>query len=209
MGQKQKQRTKTYQGRMQLKADGDGRPGEFQAVFATLNVIDHDGDVTLPGAFGEQRVLIEPWNHNYAAPPVGKGLIREEADEALVDGAFFLESGSGQEHYQVVKALGDMQEWSYTFRVKDADQGMFEGQPVWFLKKLDVIGVSPVTRGAGIGTRTTTIKGAGGAGQAAGDPGEGDTDDGDEGEAGADAGKPSGTPPEVVLAQIDIDLLEV
>lgn len=196
----QKVRTKTYQGRMQLKADGE--PGEFSAVFATLNVIDKDGDVTLPGAFGEQKVLVEPWNHNYTAPPVGKGLIREVANEAVVDGKFFLDTAGGKEHYAVVKETGDMQEWSYTFKVLEADQGTFEGQPVWLLKKLDVIGVSPVTRGAGIGTRTTAVKSAGGAG---GD----DTDDGDEGEAGGDAGKPSGPPPEVVRTQIEIDLLEV
>ena len=27
-----------------------------------------------------------------------------------------------------------MQEWSYTFKVLEADQGTFEGQPVWLLK---------------------------------------------------------------------------
>ena len=196
----QKVRTKTYQGRMQLKADGE--PGEFSAVFATLNVIDKDGDVTLPGAFGEQKVLVEPWNHNYTAPPVGKGLIHEVADEAIVDGKFFLDTAGGAEHYAVVKEVGDQQEWSYTFNVLDAERGTFEGEPVIFLKRLDVVGVSPVTRGAGIGTRTTAVKSAGVAG---GD----DTDDGDEGEAGGDAGKPSGPPPEVVRTQIEIDLLEV
>jgi len=196
----QKVRTKTYQGRMQLKADGE--PGEFSAVFATLNVIDKDGDVTLPGAFGEQKVLIEPWNHNYQAPPVGKGTIHEVDAQAVVDGRFFLDTANGKEHHAVVKETGDMQEWSYTFRVVEGESGMFEGEQVYFLKKLDVIGVSPVTRGAGIGTRTTAVKSAGSAG---GD----DTDDGDEGEAGGDAGKPSGPPPEVVRTQIEIDLLEV
>ena len=196
----QRVRTKTYQGRMQLKADGE--PGEFSAVFATLNVIDKDGDVTLPGAFGEQKVLVEPWNHNYQSPPVGKGTIHEVDAQAVVDGRFFLDTANGKEHHAVVKETGDMQEWSYTFRVVEGESGMFEGEQVYFLKKLDVIGVSPVTRGAGIGTRTTAVKSAGGAG---GD----DTDDGDEGEAGGDAGKLSGPPPEVVRTQIEIDLLEV
>jgi len=151
-------KTKTFRGRMQLKTGG--QEGEVQAVFATLNVIDHDGDVTLPGAFGEQRVFIEPWNHNYQAPPVGKGMIREIENEAVVDGQFFMDTTAGREHHAVVKAAGDMQEWSYTFRVVAAEPGMFDGQPVQFLKRLDVIGVSPVTRGAGIATRTTVIKGA-------------------------------------------------
>lgn len=194
-----KVKTKTFRGHMQLKADGE--QGEFQAVFATLNVIDHDGDVTVPGAFGEQRVLIEPWNHNYQAPPVGKGLIHEVEDEAVVDGRFFLDTAGGKEHHAVVKETEDMQEWSYTFRIVDAARGMFNGEPVTFLKKLDVMGVSPVTRGAGIGTRTTTIKSAG--------DGDSDTDGEDEGEAVQTADrKPSGPAPEVVVAQIDIDLLE-
>jgi len=150
--------TKTYRARLELKADSE--QGEFKAVFATLNVIDHDGDVTVPGAFGEQRVLIEPWNHDYSRPPVGRGVIGEKDDEAYVEGRFFLDTEAGREHYTVVKALEDMQEWSYTFRVVDAEPGVFEGESVRFLKRMDVIGVSPVTRGAGIGTRTTSIKGS-------------------------------------------------
>jgi hypothetical protein len=202
-------RTKEFRGHMELKADGE--PGEFSAVFATLNVIDYDGDVTLPGAFGEQRVLIEPWNHNYQAPPVGKGIIHEVDDAsgrlAVVDGRFFLDTANGKEHHAVVKETADMQEWSYTFRVVEGEAGQFDGEEVYFLRKLDVIGVSPVTRGAGIGTRTESIKSAGGQDDAGGD----DTDGEDEGQGRGDAAEPSGPPPEVVRTQIDIemDLLEV
>jgi hypothetical protein len=183
---------------MQLKAEGE--PGEFSAVFATLNVVDHDGDVTLPGAFGEQRVLIEPWNHDYSRPPVGKGMVRETEAEAIVDGRFFLDTAGGKEHYQVVKEIGDQQEWSYTFNVLDAERGTFEGEPVIFLKRLDVVGVSPVTRGAGIGTRTTAVKSAGDAG---GDDTQGD----DEGEIPPAGDKPSGRPPRDV--ELAINLLKL
>lgn len=191
--------TKTYRAQLGLKADSE--KGEFEAVFATLNVIDHDGDVTLPGAFGQQRVLIEPWNHDYSRPPVGKGVIQEKDDEAHVEGRFFLDTEAGREHYTVVKALEDMQEWSYTFRIVDAEPGVFEGENVRFLKRMDVLGVSPVTRGAGIGTRTTTIKNAK-------DDGVADTEGDTEGEAGGDDGKPSGVPPRVVFTEIEIELLE-
>lgn len=197
-------RTKEFRGHMELKADGE--PGEFSAVFATLNVIDHDGDVTLPGAFGEQRVLIEPWNHDYQRPPVGKGLIHEDAEKAVVDGRFFLDTANGKEHHAVVKETADMQEWSYTFHVVEGEAGQFEGEPVYFLKKLDVIGVSPVTRGAGIGTHTQSVKRAK---DAESDQGADDTPDGDEGQGGGDPVEPSGPPPEVVRTQIDLDLLEV
>ena len=191
---------KTYRGKIEVKADGE--QGEFSAVFATLNVIDYDDDVTLPGAFGSQRVLIETWNHNYQAPPVGKGMITEQGDQAIVNGKFFLDTDAGREHYIVVKNLEDMQEWSYTFRITDADEGVFEGMPVRFLRRLEVIGVSPVTEGAGIDTHTVAIKSAedSGAGDSAGGDGAGDG----EGEAGDGDGKPSGVSPRDVQVQIDI-----
>lgn len=140
-----------------LKADGS--EGEFTAVFATLNVIDHDGDVTRPGAFHEgQETLIEPWNHNYGEPPVGKGVIHEQDNQAIIEGKFLLETQAGMEHYKVVKALGPLQEWSYTFEVEKVSWGKFEDRDVTFLESLDVWGVAPVTRGAGIDTQTISIK---------------------------------------------------
>jgi hypothetical protein len=148
---------KVYTGPIQLKADG--KEGEFVAEFATISVIDHDKDVTLPGAFHDgQGTLIEPWNHNYGELPVGKGVIHEKKDKAVIEGQFFLDTQSGLEHYRVVKALGPLQEWSYTFEIEKASQGKFEDQDVRFLEGLDVWGVAPVTRGAGIDTRTTDIK---------------------------------------------------
>ena len=150
---------KIFRAPMVLKVDG--QEGEFTAEFATLNTIDHDNDVTRPGAFHDgQETLIEPWNHNYGVLPVGKGVIHEKDDKAIIEGKFFLDTQSGLEHYRVVKSLGPLQEWSYTFEVEKASQGQFEDQDVQFLEKLDVWGVAPVTRGAGIDTRTTDIKGA-------------------------------------------------
>lgn len=148
---------KTYTGQLGLKTAGE--PGEFEAVFATLGVKDLDGDVTLPGAFSNQKVLVEPWNHNYSQVPVGRGDIAERDNEAVIAGKFFLDTPSGLEHYTVVKALADMQEWSYSFVILEAEFGTLNGEEVRFLKKMDVLGVGPVTRGAGIDTRVTDIKG--------------------------------------------------
>ncbi|MCJ7529813.1 MAG: HK97 family phage prohead protease [Anaerolineales bacterium] len=151
-------KTKVFHAPITLKASSD-ETGEFTAVFATLSVIDLDNDVTRPGAFRDgQETLIEPWNHNYDEPPVGKGVIHEKDNQAIIEGRFFLDTQSGLEHYRVVKNVGDIQEWSYTFTVEQASQGVFEEQDVQFLEKLDVWGVAPVTRGAGIDTRTTIIK---------------------------------------------------
>jgi hypothetical protein len=134
--------------------------GEVVAVFATLNVVDHDGDVTLPGAFGDQPVVLEPWNHATTLP-VGMGAIREEGNTAVLSGHFFLNTTAGNDHFQTIKSLGDMTQWSYTFSIIKSRLGQFQGKQVRFLEKLGVAGVGPVTRGAGIATRTVAIKSAG------------------------------------------------
>jgi HK97 family phage prohead protease len=151
---------KTFRGKLTLKAADAGGEGEFTAVFATLGVKDLDGDVTIPGAFQEgQEVRIARWGHNWGDLPVGKGTIHADEKEAWVDGQFFMDTQGGQEHYKTVKALGDLQEWSYGFDILEEEPGEVNGEPVRFLKSLDVFEVSPVLLGAGIDTRTEAIKG--------------------------------------------------
>lgn len=147
---------KTFTAPLELKADG--AEGEFKAVFSTFNVVDLDGDVTTPGAFEEQAAVVEPWNHGWTLP-AGKGQIKSDGKEAWIEGQFFLDTEVGKENYQTVKNLGSLAEWSYTFDIVDLGYGKFNDRDVRFLKKLDVVGVSPVTRGAGIDTRTASIKG--------------------------------------------------
>ena len=149
---------KTFRGKLTLKAaEGEGA---FTAVFATLGVKDLDGDVTIPGAFQEgQEVRIARWGHNWGDLPVGKGTIHADEKEARVEGQFFMDTQGGQEHYKTVKALGDLQEWSYGFDILEEEPGEVNGEPVRFLKSLDVFEVSPVLLGAGIDTRTEAIKG--------------------------------------------------
>ena len=149
--------TKTYKAKAMIEGDA----GRVVAQFATLNVIDLDGDVTLPGAFGSQEVRLAAWGHNWGTLPVGKGSIGESGDKAVFDGVFFLETEAGREHYLTVKALGDLQEWSYGFQVSESEAGQFEGREVRFLKQMTVTEVSPVMRGAGIDTQTLAIKGYG------------------------------------------------
>ena len=140
--------------------------GKFSAIFATLNVIDLHGDVTLPGAFTDgAEVLIGGWDHAPAGLPVGKGAIREDGNLVRVEGGFFLDTPHGEAAYRTVKAAGSVVQWSYVFRVLDASFGEWPESPgqsrdVRFLKALDVWSVDPVGRGAGIGTRTTRVKGA-------------------------------------------------
>src|SRR3990172_3860466 len=63
---------------LEFKQEGD--QGLVTAVFATLNVIDEDGDVTIPGAFGEQSVKLAAWGHGWDKLPVGRGAIRERGE---------------------------------------------------------------------------------------------------------------------------------
>lgn len=140
---------------IELKAD---RPGHLEAVFSRFNVIDHDGDITLADAFtpGETVRLLpaHDWTH-YA---IGKGTVRVEPDKALFDGDFFLSTTAGRDWYESVKALSDIQEFSYGFDILDSEMGTVDGQHVRILKKLRVHEVSPVTLGAGIETGVLAIK---------------------------------------------------
>lgn len=143
--------------RLELKADAEG---SFRAVFATFDVIDHDGDVTRPGAFKDgTEVIIGAYGHNTRELPIGKGVIRTDQQEAAVDGEFFLDVPHAQQSYQTIKAIGSLQEWSYIFMPTKVSFGQFEGQQVRFLEGIDVFSVDPVLAGAGIDTRTTAIKG--------------------------------------------------
>lgn len=144
----------------------DADKGEIAAVFATLNVIDHDGDVTVKGAFTDGApVAISAYNHQSTrggALPVGKGRIRETDTEAVFEGRFFMDTAHGLDTFKTVKALSDDdgpgQEWSYTLVDVEAEMGEFAGKRVRFLKSIAVPEVSPVLMGAGIDTRTLAVK---------------------------------------------------
>jgi HK97 family phage prohead protease len=191
---------KIFTAPLELKADG--KEGEFRAVFSTLNVVDLDGDVTTPGAFEGQETVVEPWNHGWTLP-AGKGEIKSDEKKAWIEGEFFLDTEVGKENYQTVKNLGPLAEWSYTFDIVEVGFGKFNDRDVRFLKKLDVIGVSPVTRGAGIDTRTTAIK----SNQADENGGEASPPPAPPEGRGED-GKP-GVGPAVVLAEIELIELEI
>lgn len=185
---------KVFTAPLELKADGEGQEtGEFRAVFATLNVVDHDSDVTIPGAFKEQETLVEPWNHGWDLP-AGKGIVKANDKEAWIEGQFFLDTEVGRENYRTVKNLGPLAEWSYTFYIIKSGEGIYEGDEVRFLQEMDVVGVSPVTRGAGIDTRTEAIKSAG----------NGDETTSDEDETATDGKSSVGIDTEINLAEIGL-----
>jgi hypothetical protein len=141
------------------------KEGTGRAIFSTLNVLDHDGDVTVPGAFKSgQPVRLAQWGHNWSGPVIGGGLIESDTTKAWADLEFNLKMVAGRETYESVKFDNEhhkLQEWSYGYDVLDAEMGQFEGKDARILKALDVIEVSPVMLGAGIGTATEFLKSAG------------------------------------------------
>lgn len=137
--------------------------GVIEAAFAQLNVIDHDGDVTLPGAFPTKDVAMSAFGHASwdGALPVGRGTITEEGDWAVFRGRLFMDTTHGRDAYGTLKGLQELAEFSYGYSVTDSAPGVFEGKNVRLLKSLDPFEVSHVLKGAGLGTHLRAIKSGG------------------------------------------------
>lgn len=142
--------------------------GTALARIAQLSAIDSDGDTYAPGAFswkegGGQWCSILP-AHNRRAMPLGKAWIYEEGDWALAKLHFNLDTPEGKAWHSTLKfdlATGSpVQQYSYGYDILDADQQQRAGQNVQVLKRLGVDEVSPVLRGAGVGTGTLSVKSA-------------------------------------------------
>ncbi|MCC7364856.1 MAG: hypothetical protein IT303_10840 [Dehalococcoidia bacterium] len=144
-----------------LEWKSSGGAGQFSAIFATFDVVDHDGDVIRKSAFQTgDTTIIGSWGHKVNELPVGLATVRVGPTEASVDGRFFLDTEAGRETYQTVKGLGAACEWSWVFTVTRQSYGEHGGKRVRFIEGVSLISVDPVLRAAGIGTRTTAIKSA-------------------------------------------------
>lgn len=147
----------------------DAELGEVTAVVATLNVVDKDGDVILPGAIpaGGAKVKMSGYAHDVilgGAAPVGKGTITEEGGKAVFRGKFFMTTERGREAFHTVKELGTDSEWSFGFprQVKTAemsDEWKDKGARR-LIAGLRPIEASPVIIGAGVDTGTVGVKSA-------------------------------------------------
>jgi len=135
--------------------------GDVSVAFSRFNVIDSDEDVTFAGSMPSGKAVpMSAYGHTSwdGALPTGKGLISEKGDLGVFNGSFFMETDQGRNAYHTTKAMADLQEWSYGYAVLEGGPGMFEGKRVRELRKLDVFEVSPVLKGAGVGTATLAIK---------------------------------------------------
>lgn len=146
--------------RVEVKDDDKGL---VRAVFSTFNAIDSDQDVTRPGAFEDgAEVPISSYGHTswQGALPVGKATIRQDSKKAVLEGQFFMDTTHGRDAFLTVKQLGALGQWSYGYDPVEFSFGEHDGQRVRFLDKVLIHEVSPVLRGAGVGTRTLTAKSA-------------------------------------------------
>ena len=150
---------------VELKAEQEGA---FRAIFATFNEVDHDGDVTLPGAFPVgAKMPLAGVGHNWDVPTIGGGTIGADAEKAWLDGQFNLEMAAGLETYRSVKFDQDQginaQQYSYAYDVEKGHSARPEEQKRWpgakrILEQLIPHEVSPVLLGAGIDTGTAYVK---------------------------------------------------
>ena len=180
-------RTKTFSSEIKsaktvvVKHDDPDEPdtnlGVITSRFATLDVLDHDQDVIRPKAAGKQKVGAGSYNHMPDVPtPPGYGDTREEKNQALADLTYFLDTWTGKETYTYLKGMYDAKrpvEWSMKFYVKKGnplsqDDPLFpdehdEWLPPYEIKKMDIVSVDPVDRGAGYNTGMVDAKGCDGA----------------------------------------------
>ena len=145
-----------------IKQAGDD--GSFEAVVATLGVVDHQGDVIERGAFRGHPIPILP-SHDANHVPLGKAQIVERGDQAIAEGQFNLDIEAARNwhsslKFDLTKVQPAVQEWSWGFTVKgqDAKRDTLDGRPIRRLLKLDERELSPVLRGASIGSGTLSVK---------------------------------------------------
>lgn len=140
---------------VELKAGDEA--GSLRAVFSTFDIPDRDGDVVRASAFKNGQSVPMVWAHDWSRP-VGKGVIRVEKDRAVFDGQFNLATEAGREAYEAVKFAGDLQEYSWGFRITDTqDNTAIRG---FDITGAEVFEVSPVLVGANQYTQTLAVKGA-------------------------------------------------
>jgi hypothetical protein len=148
----------------------DAEKGEVTAIVATLNAVDKDGDVILPGALpeGGAKVKMSGYAHDVVlknAPPVGKGTITEEGDKLVFRGNFYMTTDRGRQAFLQAKEEGPDSEWSFGFPPRTVKSA--ELTKDWKLKgaRRMIAGflpreASPVFIGAGVDTGTVSVKAA-------------------------------------------------
>ena len=139
--------------------------GKVQAVFSNFNEVDSDGDVVLPNSiksgYGERGVAMV-WAHDWK-DVIGRGEIKQDDHRAVFEGQFIMDTDRGRDAFNTVKAMGDLQQWSFGYEVMESENGTFkkdneEEVEVRYLNEVKVWEVSPVLVGANQNTETVLVK---------------------------------------------------
>ena len=112
-----------------MKADGDAA-GQVEAVFATMDVVDHDDDVMLPKSIGDQQVLMSAYGHaswgsffgGSGPMPIGKGRVFERGNDGVFDGLMDVADPDVMKTFKRMQFLGDQQQWSFSLQDVAATQ---------------------------------------------------------------------------------------
>ena len=83
-----------------------------------------------------------------------------------MDGEYFTDLWAGDQAFRYLKHMKDRKrpvEWSFAFYVTEGGWIKRDGEDIYEIKAMDIISVDPVGRGAGIGTRTDSVKDCDGA----------------------------------------------
>ena len=138
--------------------------GKVEAVFSVFNEVDSDGDVVLPKSIkaghGDKGGAMV-WGHDWK-DVIGRGEIVQDDHRATFKGQFIMDTQAGRDAFNTVKAMGDLQQWSFGYEVLDSEQGLFQKDSgdieVRYLKDVKVWEVSPVLVGANQNTETVLVK---------------------------------------------------
>lgn len=140
--------------------------GEVEAVFSKMGEVDHEGDLTLEGAFNDgAEVALGAYAHSSVMvggrPPVGKGYIKVVGSEARFVGSYFMDQPGAREEFLAVKNLGRLLGWSYGYDIEERGQLTAEQKSRGarrVLAKLTVHEVSSTLVPAGRSTETVGVK---------------------------------------------------
>lgn len=137
--------------------DGDGEEGRIEAIFSTFGVVDKDGDVVEAGAIPHDQETALVWAHDWSRM-IGKGRTRVDDQRAIFDGHLFLNTTAGKDAYETMRGMQDLMQFSWGFKILDADWVERDGQQVRSIRKTALYEVSPVLIGAGEGTQLLSLK---------------------------------------------------
>ncbi len=148
----------------------DEARGEVVAVVSTLNIVDRDGDVILPGAIKDGSVVkLSAYGHDVITEgkaPVGRGVVTIKGDQAVLSARYFMSTDRGRDAFNTVKEMGADSEWSIGFPTKSIETAPMSA--TWksqgarrLITGLTLVESSPVFRGANQHTGTLGAKAAG------------------------------------------------